>query len=145
LYVVSSDIHRHIDITNKPLDPVFFVSRCGKINTYTPSPTALGAEEENDPRQSSIGAAVEFARINNLLGVFVDADLLVSLSPFAEIGLPHAPNPGPSPISDSRRPERRTSGWHTWGVRLIRGSDCNVWGRSHACRRVFWRWKGGFH
>lgn len=68
----SSDYFRFVD-------PVFLVSRCGKSSTYTPSPTALGSEEENDPRLSSIGAAVEFARINNLLGVFADADLLVSL------------------------------------------------------------------
>ncbi|KAF5387896.1 hypothetical protein D9615_000107 [Tricholomella constricta] len=63
----------------KGYNPVFFVSRCGKSSSYMPSPTALGAEEENDPRLSSIGAAVEFARINNLLGVFVDADLLVQV------------------------------------------------------------------
>ncbi|KAG5644565.1 hypothetical protein DXG03_008139 [Asterophora parasitica] len=63
----------------QPNYPVFFVSRCGKNISYTPSPTALGAEEENDPRLSSIGAAVEFARINNLLGVFVDGDLLAQV------------------------------------------------------------------
>ncbi|KAG6903307.1 hypothetical protein C0995_013060 [Termitomyces sp. Mi166 len=63
----------------QPNYPVFFVSRCGKNSLSTPSPTALGAEEEYDPRLSSIGAAVEFARINNLLGVLVDADLLVQV------------------------------------------------------------------
>ncbi|KAF8076069.1 cyclin-dependent protein kinase inhibitor [Lyophyllum atratum] len=63
----------------QPNYPVFFISRCGKNSAYTPSAAALDAEEENDPRLSSIGAAVEFARINNLLGVFVDADLLVQV------------------------------------------------------------------
>ncbi|GLB33490.1 putative cyclin-dependent protein kinase inhibitor [Lyophyllum shimeji] len=63
----------------QPNYPVFFVTPCGKNSTYTPSATALGAEEGNDPRLSNIGAAVEFARINNLLGVFVDADLLVQV------------------------------------------------------------------
>jgi CDK inhibitor PHO81 len=59
-------------------DPVFFASRCGKDSIYSPSPTAQDTEEENDPRLSSIGAAVEFARVNNLLGIFADAALLVS-------------------------------------------------------------------
>ncbi|KAG5716083.1 Ankyrin repeat protein nuc-2 [Termitomyces sp. T112] len=63
----------------QPNYPVFFVTRCGKDSLSVPSLTALGAEEENDPRLSSIGAAVEFARINNLLGVFVDASLLVQV------------------------------------------------------------------
>ncbi|RDB20514.1 Ankyrin repeat protein nuc-2 [Hypsizygus marmoreus] len=63
----------------QPNYPVFFVSRCGKNNAYTSSPTALGAEEDSDPRLSSIGSAVQFARINNLLGVFVDADLLIQV------------------------------------------------------------------
>ncbi|KAG6831882.1 hypothetical protein H0H92_006999 [Tricholoma furcatifolium] len=63
-----------------PSDPVFFVSRCGKNSASTPlSSTALDAEEENDPRLSSTGAAVEFARVNNLLGVLVDAHLLVQV------------------------------------------------------------------
>ncbi|KAG6866498.1 hypothetical protein C0991_003042 [Blastosporella zonata] len=62
----------------QPNYPVFFVSRCGKNSPSLPSPTALGTEEENDPRLSSIGAAVEFSKINNLLGVLVDADLLAS-------------------------------------------------------------------
>ncbi|KAG6876182.1 hypothetical protein C0993_005077, partial [Termitomyces sp. T159_Od127] len=54
------------------------MTRCGKDSYSLPSPTALGAEEENDPRLSSIGAAVEFAGVNNLLGVLVDADFLVT-------------------------------------------------------------------
>ncbi|KAG6897215.1 hypothetical protein C0992_003413 [Termitomyces sp. T32_za158] len=55
------------------------MTRCGNDNSDLPSPTALGTEEENDPRLSSVGAAVEFARVNNLLGVLVDADLLVQV------------------------------------------------------------------
>jgi CDK inhibitor PHO81 len=56
---------------------VFFASQCGKKGDYSHSRTALGIEDENDRRLFSLGAAVEFARANNLLGVFVDADLLV--------------------------------------------------------------------
>jgi len=63
----------------QPNYPVFFASRCGKASTHTPSATSLGVEEAKDPRLSSIGAAVEFAKSNNLLGVFVDADLLVQV------------------------------------------------------------------
>ncbi|KAG6919274.1 hypothetical protein DXG01_007406 [Tephrocybe rancida] len=58
---------------------IAFTSFSPDNSTLLPSPTALGAEEEDDPRLSSIGAAVEFARINNLLGVLVDADLLVQV------------------------------------------------------------------
>jgi hypothetical protein len=35
-------------------------------------------DEESDDRLRSLGAAVEFAKDNNLLGIFVDAELLVS-------------------------------------------------------------------
>ncbi|KAF8897214.1 hypothetical protein BD779DRAFT_1489617 [Infundibulicybe gibba] len=34
---------------------------------------------ENDERISSVGAAVEFAKTNNLLGIFINADLLVGV------------------------------------------------------------------
>lgn len=58
------------------IDPVFFSSRCGKNNQHLPT---LGYQlvNEDDERVRSVGAAVEFARDNNLLGVFVDAELLV--------------------------------------------------------------------
>jgi len=59
-------------------DPVFFVAPCGKAGAYKPRPATLDVEEEDDPRVSSIGAAVEFARTNNLLGIFADAAYLVS-------------------------------------------------------------------
>jgi CDK inhibitor PHO81 len=61
---------------------VFFVSRCGKNDTNFSVPTPSGDDEENDSKLSVIGAAVEFARSSNLLGVFVDAELLVSLHRF---------------------------------------------------------------
>lgn len=34
---------------------------------------------QGEKRVSSVGAAVEFAKANNMLGLFVDASLLVSL------------------------------------------------------------------
>lgn len=46
-------------------------------SSYAPSPTAVDFDFEGDQRLSSLGAAVEFSRVNNLLGVFIDADLLV--------------------------------------------------------------------
>jgi len=57
-------------------DPVFFGCMCGKDGLHLPSPTASGSGS-NLQRVSSVGAAVEFAKANNLLGIFVDADLLV--------------------------------------------------------------------
>lgn len=56
--------------------PVFFGCICGKDHLHLPSPTALGSCS-NLRRISSVGAAIEFAKANNLLGIFVDADLLV--------------------------------------------------------------------
>jgi CDK inhibitor PHO81 len=49
---------------------------------YAPSPTAFDFDFEGDQRLCSLGAAVEFSRANNLLGVFIDADLLVRLAFF---------------------------------------------------------------
>ena len=62
------------------LDPVFFVSRCGNNATNFSVPTLLSCEEENDLKLSTIGAAVEFAKSSNLLGIFVDAELLVNFA-----------------------------------------------------------------
>lgn len=59
-------------------DPVFFVAPCGTAGAYKPRPATLDVEEEDDPSVSSIGAVVEFAATNNLLGVFADAAYLVS-------------------------------------------------------------------
>jgi hypothetical protein len=57
-------------------DPVFFGCVCGKDGLHLPSPTAWGSGS-NSRRISSVGAAIEFAKANNLLGIFIDADLLV--------------------------------------------------------------------
>src|ERR1700726_1468003 len=56
-----------------------FGTHCGKSNTDTPSSTALGFNDGKDRRLSSLSAGVEFCKNNNLLGLFVTADLLVSL------------------------------------------------------------------
>ena len=40
---------------------------------------ARDIHDENDKRLHSLNSAVELARINHFLGVFLDADLLVSL------------------------------------------------------------------
>jgi CDK inhibitor PHO81 len=44
-------------------------------------------DEEHDDRLRSVGAAVEFAKDNNLLGVFVDAELLVRSSSSEEANI----------------------------------------------------------
>jgi CDK inhibitor PHO81 len=58
---------------------VFFASCCGKRRVESsPSATAIGTDEADDRRLSTIAAAVDFAKANNLLGVLLDAELLVS-------------------------------------------------------------------
>lgn len=52
-------------------DPVFYASSCGK------DAESVGVGGDDD-RSASLGVAVEIASSNNLLGVFVDAALLVS-------------------------------------------------------------------
>lgn len=67
----------------QPNYPVFFASRCGGGGSS--NPTAPGADTSktargsagDDQRTHSIGAAVEFAKSNNLLGVFIDAEFLI--------------------------------------------------------------------
>ena len=59
-------------------DPVFLASLCGEPSVARPSATALGTDDVYDYRFASLGAAVEFAKQNNLLGVLLDAGLLVS-------------------------------------------------------------------
>lgn len=130
--MTSPDLYPQNDNPDTHLDPVFFVSCCGKNSAYTSSLMALGAEEENDPKRSSVGAAVEFARINNLLGVFVDADLLVSQIIFVGTAGSQILVLGPSSISDPWRPERWTSGRYT------RGLFNHTRDRGNACRRIFW-------
>lgn len=57
---------------------MFFGCICGKDGLHLPSPTAWGSGN-NLRRVSSVGTAIEFAKANNLLGIFVDADLLVHI------------------------------------------------------------------
>lgn len=56
-------------------DPVFYASSCGKT-----AELVGGGGRDEDDRAASLGVAVEFASSNNLLGVFVDAALLVRSS-----------------------------------------------------------------
>ncbi|KAK7061450.1 ankyrin repeat protein nuc-2 [Favolaschia claudopus] len=56
--------------------PVFFASQCGRKLVRTDASSQANVE---DWRTTSVGAAVEFARANNLLGIFVDADLLMQV------------------------------------------------------------------
>ena len=60
---------------------MFLASQCGEASRAPPSPTALDIGDAHDHRLWSLGAAVEFSKMNNLLGVFLDAGLLVSLFP----------------------------------------------------------------
>ena len=62
-------------------DPTFFGCICGKTGDDLPSATSLGSGQ-GEKRVSSVGAAVEFAKANNMLGLFVDASLLVRSSCF---------------------------------------------------------------
>ncbi|KAH9482952.1 Ankyrin repeat protein nuc-2 [Psilocybe cubensis] len=59
----------------QPNYPVFFGTVCGKNPIDNPSQTACGSGND-DKRVSSVGAAVEFAKANNLLGIFVETQLL---------------------------------------------------------------------
>jgi len=63
----------------QPNYPVFFASQCGQKCSVTPSCTALGIEDVTDRRLSCLGAAVKFSKMNNLLGVFIDAAVLVEV------------------------------------------------------------------
>jgi CDK inhibitor PHO81 len=62
---------------HKALDPVFFASQCGQRGSVAPSNTALNVDDVSDRRLSCLGAAVKFAKKNNLLGIFIDAAVLV--------------------------------------------------------------------
>jgi len=52
----------------------------------TPSRTALSVVDVTDRRLTCLGAAVKFSKKNNLLGVFVDAAVLVSLGNNVAVG-----------------------------------------------------------
>lgn len=60
-------------------DPVFFSSRCGQIgvDAGTTVPSLALRDMGEDYYSSSVAAGVEFAKMNNLLGIFFDSGLLV--------------------------------------------------------------------
>ena len=60
-------------------DPVFFASHCGRHGRYPPSATALSVGDAHDYRLGSLNSAVELCKLNNLLGVLLDAELLVRI------------------------------------------------------------------
>lgn len=59
-------------------DPVFFSSYCGMLPRESHDAEASIETAMGDLRQKSISGAVDFAKENNLLGVLVDARILVS-------------------------------------------------------------------
>lgn len=63
----------------QPNYPVFLASQCGEHSRALPSATALGIDDVQDYRFSSLDAAVEFSKSNNLLGVLLDAGLLAQV------------------------------------------------------------------
>ncbi|KAH9899788.1 cyclin-dependent protein kinase inhibitor [Cubamyces lactineus] len=60
----------------QPNYPVFLASQCGELSRAPPSATALNMDDVHDYRLWSLDAAVEFSKMNNLLGVILDAGLL---------------------------------------------------------------------
>lgn len=64
-------------VPNRCADPVFFASLCGQAGVNPPSTTALTVQDTHDYRLSSLGAAVEWCKLNNLLGLLLDSELLV--------------------------------------------------------------------
>jgi hypothetical protein len=61
-------------------DPVLFASSCGGVRANPPSSTTAAIIRNKvmpDLRLTSVSAAVEFSKDNNLLGVFLDTYLLV--------------------------------------------------------------------
>jgi CDK inhibitor PHO81 len=69
------------------LDPVFFASQCGQKGSVTPSRTTLSIEDARDRRLTCLGAAVNFSKKNNLLGVFIDAAVLVTSDSVVQLDL----------------------------------------------------------
>ncbi|KAF9263664.1 hypothetical protein L218DRAFT_959194 [Marasmius fiardii PR-910] len=63
----------------QPNYPVFLTSHCGKMSNSFSKHIAFDGGDPSDLRLASLGAAVEFSRMNNLLGVFVDANLLLQV------------------------------------------------------------------
>ncbi len=62
---------------------MFFASHCGETSRAPPSATALNTEDVHDHRLWSLDAAVEFSKMNNFLGVLLDAGLLVRPLPYS--------------------------------------------------------------
>ncbi|KAF9782625.1 hypothetical protein BJ322DRAFT_1008673, partial [Thelephora terrestris] len=62
----------------QPNYPVFFASLCGRKVGGNLSSTVLAHTEDGDERSSSLESAVRFSKANNLLGVSVEADILVN-------------------------------------------------------------------
>ena len=56
---------------------MFLASQCGERSRAPPSATALDIDDVHDYRFASLDAAAEFCKSNNLLGVLLDAGLLV--------------------------------------------------------------------
>lgn len=98
-------------------DPVFFAAHCEKRADLLPSRTAYGFNGD-DIIVRSVGAAVDFAKVNNLLGIFVDAELLVS---YRRIFLIQATLidvfADASTVIDSWHQKRRPSCRCSWGFR----------------------------
>lgn len=59
-------------------DPVFLASQCGQSTSNPPSATIISVSDAHDYRLSSLGAAVEWCKMNNMLGLLLNAELLVS-------------------------------------------------------------------
>ncbi|KAK7695463.1 hypothetical protein QCA50_000099 [Cerrena zonata] len=68
----------------QPNYPVFFASQYGQSNAACPSATALSLADAHDYRLSSIGAAVEWCKMNNLLGLLLDGNLLGKIPSLAQ-------------------------------------------------------------
>ncbi|KAI6004128.1 cyclin-dependent protein kinase inhibitor [Pisolithus albus] len=63
----------------QPNYPVFFSSRCGQIDGDVPMPNPALRNVGDDYYASSVAAGVEFAKMNNLLGIFFDSELLLQV------------------------------------------------------------------
>lgn len=63
------------------IDAVFFASKCGVARNSTTTLELIVDDEETDSRCRSVGAAVQFAKSNNLLGVMLNSKLLVCVAP----------------------------------------------------------------
>ncbi|KIK99683.1 hypothetical protein PAXRUDRAFT_131479 [Paxillus rubicundulus Ve08.2h10] len=87
----------------QPNYPVFFSSRCGRPSKgpWLTSPNPDIRDMGDDYYSSSVAAGVEFAKMNNLLGVFFDSELLLQvpslIQGIRDAGLLVGVHGGPSP------------------------------------------------